>query len=311
MPRSMSEPAQSPRGAFLKSPHHAYLAACTLGAGFVTGEPLYLLLGATAYVLGWIYLPDFSFFRKWMEKRHSAAQQTAAAEEVTAFVQRRDALISSLHPKLREEYYRLAQVCRDIEVATGESDLTGEARLRKIDELMWMFLRLLTIQQSLETFLQTERSEPLPDALAEAEQEVGELNAEIEQLRQTGTVPDARERLLHSREERLEVLRKRLQRVEETEANLAVVLAEQERLSEQIKLIRADAVATKNSAALSARINASVAQLDETNKWLSELDQFRDLASDQPLPAARVGFQPQLAGQAPPAKERIRPRERA
>jgi hypothetical protein len=69
-------------------------------------------------------------------------------------------------------------------------------------------------------------------------------------------------------------------------------MAEQDRLAEQIKLIRADAVAMKNSDALSARISASVAQLNETSKWLSEMDQFKDLASEPPLPQKRVGYGP-------------------
>ena len=40
------------RREFLKSPHHAALAAATLGIGFATGEPLYFIIGAVAYVLG-------------------------------------------------------------------------------------------------------------------------------------------------------------------------------------------------------------------------------------------------------------------
>jgi hypothetical protein len=49
------------RREFFKSPHHAALAAATLGVGFATGEPLYFILGAAAYVLGWVYLPDLVF----------------------------------------------------------------------------------------------------------------------------------------------------------------------------------------------------------------------------------------------------------
>ena len=60
----MPEPTTSRWRAFLQSPHHAVMALATLGAGFATGEPLYFLAGATAYVLGWVYVPDLGFFRR-------------------------------------------------------------------------------------------------------------------------------------------------------------------------------------------------------------------------------------------------------
>ena len=85
-------------------------------------------------------------------------------------------------------------------------------------------------------------------------------------------------------------MRKRQQRIEQAQDNLALVVAEQDRLDQQIKLIRADAVATKNAEALTARIDATVEHLDQTNKWLSELDEFKDLVGDMPATEVRVGY---------------------
>ena len=319
----MTESAPSARSLFLKSPHHAYLALLTLGAGFVSGEPLYLLAGATAYVLGWIYLPDMPIFRRWVERRENAAKDAASRAEVAAFTKRRDALLASLPVKLRERYHTLAQVCRTIERAAAENEessalnLTTDTRLRKLDELMWMYLRLLSTQQSLELFLESERREDLPSAVADAEAETAQLTAELNETGR-GSGSEAKQRLLTSRLERLDVLRKRLQRVEETGTNLELVMAEQERLAEQIKLIRADAIATRNADALSARIDASVAHLTETNRWLSQLDEFKDLAGDLPMTERRLGFEPLNPPPLPTASEpssrarvKARGRERA
>ncbi|CAN5583569.1 hypothetical protein BH20VER1_BH20VER1_29400 [soil metagenome] len=292
----MSKLIASARRAFWRSPHHAAMALCTLGAGFATGEPLYFIIGASAYVLGWVYLPDTGWFRGWLDKRASADTDKAAAEELKQFARRREALLGSLSYELRERYQLLSRVCRDIEKATAENehlsklDVASDTRLRKVDELMWMYLRLLSIQQSLEMFLETERREDVHGAVLHAEEETIALEAEVSAL---GSSPGAenKQRLLSSRRERLEVLRKRMERVEEAGDNLELVVSEQERLAEQIKLIRADALATKNAAAVSARIDASVAHLNETNRWLSEMDQFRDLAGDLPLADARIGFE--------------------
>jgi hypothetical protein len=294
----MDEQAPNYHREFLKSPQHATLGLLTLGVGFATGAVLPLIAGATCYTLGWIYLPDLPFFRRWVDRRREAAKRAEDMQKVAAFVQRRDALIASLSPVRRECYSRLAAVCRDIETASADNllasaDPTTDPRLRKLDELMWTYLRLLGIQESLEQFLATERSENLPAVLKEAEAEAARLNTEVETLKAkgNGAALDTKQRYLGSRLERLEVLRKRQQRNEQAEANLALVVSEQERLDQQIKLIRADAVATKNAETLTARIDATVEHLDQTNKWLSEMDEFKDLVGDMPSTDLRVGYQ--------------------
>lgn len=310
----MAEATTSRWRAFLQSPHHAVMALGTLGAGFATGEPLYFIGGLTAYVLGWVYLPDTRFFQKWLEKRATAETSAAEAAELAQFRKRREAMLTALSSPLRERYHLLARVCRDIEKAAAESDdgselnLSAETRLRKIDELMWMYLRLLSMQQSLATFLETERREDLAGCVVEAEEEVRALENEVKAI--AGAAADSKQRVLESRRDRLDTLRKRLERVQEAASNLELVLSEQDRLAEQIKLIRADAVATKSASAVSARIDASVEHLNETNKWLAEMDQFRDLAGDLPMVPARIGFEP--TGPPPLSSgETARPRQRA
>lgn len=283
---------------FLKSPHHAGLALATLGAGFMTGEPLYLLIGGAAYILGWIYLPDMPLFRRWVERRRDAERSVAAQTEVAEFVKRRDAFLEQLSTARRSRYHTLSAVCRDIEVASADNSLSpndpaNDPRLRKLDELMWTFLRMLTIEEALDRFLETERREEVPRLLQEAEEEVAQLTADFEALKRKAANTaslDAKERLLGSRLERLEVLRKRLQRIEQAQANHALVISEQERLDQQIKLIRADAIASKNAETLAARIDATVEHLDQTNKWLAEMDEFRDLVGDIPSVPMRVGY---------------------
>ena len=303
----MDEPAPNYHREFFKSPQHAVLGLLTLGLGFLSAQLLGLIIGLSAYVLGWIYLPDLPFFRRWVDRRQESAKRAQESQKVADFVQRRDALVRSLTPPRRERYTRLSLVCRDIESATADNPLASpdsstDPRLRKLDELMWTYLRLLGIEQSLEQFLETERGENVPAVLKEAEAEAGRLGAEIDALKAKGgdATLETRQRYLSSRMERLEVLRKRQQRTAQAEANLALVVSEQERLDQQIKLIRADAVATKNAETLTARIDATVEHLDQTNKWLSELDEFKDLVGDMPPTELRVGYQPTIPSPVPP-----------
>lgn len=302
----MDEQAPNYRREFFASPHHAVMGLLTLGAGFLSANLLGLILGATCYVLGWIYLPDMPFFRGWVDRRREHARQAAEMQKVAEFIQRRDALLDSLSPSRRERYNLLAAVCRDIETAGADNPLAAaspgsDPRLRKLDELMWTYLRLLGIEESIEQFLEVERREDLPAMLKDAEAEAARLTAEVDSLKASGNSAslDTKQRYLGSRLERLEVLRKRRQRLQQAQENLALVVSEQERLDQQIKLIRADAIATKNAEALTARIDATVEHLDQTNKWLSELDEFKDLVADIPATEMRLGY----AASAPPRIE--------
>ncbi|MBI1853031.1 MAG: hypothetical protein HYR85_22035 [Planctomycetes bacterium] len=314
----MSEETPNYRREFAKSPHHVWLGIATLGLGLMSGLALPLIAGATAYVLGWIYLPDSGFFRRWTDRRHAEAKRKAALAEVAAFVKRRDAVLQGLSLRRRDRYAALAEVCRDIEKASADNPLASDdpqfdPRLRKLDELMWTYLRLLSIEESLEQFLEIERREEVPRLARDADEEARRLSAEVDALKQKGDSPalDAKQRFLGSRLERLEVLNKRLQRSQQAQENLELVVSEQERLVQQIKLIRADAVATKNASALTARIDATIEHLGETNKWLGELDEFKDLVGDMPATEMRVGFDAASATTAPKPIEPWRERETA
>jgi len=294
----MDEQAPNYHSEFFKSPHHAAFGVLTLGLGFLSAQLLPLIIGATIYTLGWIYLPDLPFFRRFVDRRRQSAAQVADAQRITEFVQRREAVLRSLSPEGRQCYNRLAAVCRDIENASADNLMTSanaatDPRLRKLDELMWTYLRLLGIQESLQKFLENERRENLPSILKGAETEARLLETELAGLKTKGdsAAVDTKQRYLSSRLERLEVLRKRQERFDQAEANAALVVSEQDRLEQQIKLIRADAVATRNAQTLTARIDATVEHLDQTNKWLSELDEFKDMVGDLPNTETRVGYE--------------------
>jgi len=312
----MDEQPPNYRREFLRSPHHASLGLLTLGAGFLSASLFGLIVGGTLYALGWIYLPDLPFFRRWVDSRYEAARRAAEMQKIAEFIRRRDALLDSLSSSRRERYLRLAAVCQDIETAGADNPLavanpTADPRLRKLDELMWTFLRLLGIEESLEKFLETERRDDLPNALKDAEAEAGRLQGEIEALKGkagSGSL-ETKQRYLGSRLERLEVLRKRHHRLLQAQENLALVISEQDRLDQQIKLIRADAVATKNAEALTARIDATVEHLDQTNKWLSELDEFKDLVADMPTTEMRVGYSVTAPPPLPVAQPPVRARQ--
>ncbi|MDH7502389.1 MAG: hypothetical protein QHJ82_06695 [Verrucomicrobiota bacterium] len=304
----MDDQQPSLRREFWRSPHHIWLGILTLGAGFVIAHPVALLVGAGAYALGWVYLPDMPFFRRWVERRQEEMKRAEESRAIAEFVRKRDLLLANLTPERRKRYMELGAVCRGIESATTDSLLGGagdDPRLRKLDELMWTYLRLLSIEESLERYLDAEWREDVPGLLRGAEDELERLQKEVDDLKARGAAGavESRQRLLGSCADRVEVLRKRLERISQARENLALVRSEQDRLDQQIKLIRADAVALKNASVLTARIDATVEHLDQTNKWLAEMDEFRDLVGDMPATERRIGFEPPVGGALPGGAE--------
>lgn len=312
-PHSMETSPLNYRREYWRSRFHLWWGFLTVGAGFVSADPLGLLVGVAAYALGWIYIPDFPIFRRRVDRRLEEEKRAVLLAQTREFVRRRDAQLEALTGSRLQRYQELARVCRDIERATAEApgnagDPPLDTRLRKLEELMWTYLRLLTIEQSLEVFLETERKEDVPRLARESEAECARLAADLERLKPGGAQPSlaAKQRLLTSRRDRQEVLQKRLQRAEQAQENLSLAISEQERLDQQIKLIRADAVASKNADALSARIDASVQHLEQTNKWLSEMSDFKDLVGDLPPADTRIGFGASIQQPATPPPRRAR-----
>ncbi len=311
-PLTATPPTPSYRRLFWKSRDHVWLALLTLGLGFASGEPLGLVIGVVLYALGQVYLPDTTRFRKKIDDQRLAADHAESAARERAFEAQRNQLLTALSSERRRRHQALAGVCQDITAAsaensTGELALSLDTRLRKLDELLWTYLRLLTIEQSLEVYLETERREQLPHAEQTATQEIAALEAELATGGDQNPALETRRKLLVSRRERLVALRQRITRVAQARANLDLALSEQERLVEQAKLIRADAVAHKNAESLGARIDLSIEHLAETNRWLSELSEFKDLTAQLPaLPAGSM-----VTASASPAARQPEPPHRA
>jgi len=288
----MFDPADNFFKRFLKSPPHLWLAGLTLGVGFLSANVVILGVCLGLYLLGWIHLPDTAMYKNWVKHHLDGLAQQADSAKIQAFIARRTALISQLSRERRSRYQELGNVCQEIIKATQDNNqIEGDdPRLRKLDELMWTFLRLLVMEGSLEGFIATESQEGLPEEVTVCKNEVAELEKQIAATPAGGNVA-IKQRLLDSKKEKLAALVKRQTRLEEAKDNQTLVASEQERLVEQIKLLRSDAIASRNTDALTDRINATVDHLNETNKLISEMDQFKDLvADDLPVTSARLGF---------------------
>lgn len=255
--------------AFARSPHHAWLALLTLGAGLATVSPLGILAGATAYALGWIYLPDSRPFNRWIEGKKRGNDDARLRD----FLYKRRQMYDALRDSNRQRYDALA---REIEALSSEFQRDPRLdpgivrhRCQRLSNLAWTYLRLIHTGEMLDRFIESEDPAELTRKIADMEKELA------------GIAPGTRSSLAESLASRLGSMKSRLEKRLGAEESRALAISEQERIAELVKLIRADHLASRDAGALSHEIDGAADQLDRTRDWLRGLE-FDSSPADVP-----------------------------
>ncbi|MDH3525387.1 MAG: hypothetical protein OES32_17580 [Acidobacteriota bacterium] len=257
-----------------------------LGVFAVLGlaNPGFWLLGAAVEVAYLFGLAGSPRFRKLVDGERLLRLQQGWDGRVHDAVER-------LIPPSQERYRRLLDQCRRILgiSATLESDSLGglrDMRGQSLNQLLWIFLRLLTSRQVILSNVK--------------ELDGPALEREIEQLekRLAGIESGTGEALRRSLEGTLEIRRKRLENLERATASLRVTEAELERIEQQVELIREETAVGGKPEFLSARLDAVTSSMTEASRWMDENSDLFSALGDEGDRAAMADL-PSL----PPALE--------
>jgi hypothetical protein len=274
--------------AFLKSGDHAALALLTLGATFASGVPLALVIGAALYVVGWVYLPDRAGFRAKVDARADAADSAREATALTELQAQREKLFAMLDTAARRRYEELARVCTDIEEQLSAAPADAGYPTGKIDGLMWSYLGLLATERNLQAYLAKEEVEDFPARIAAVEADLARLDAELAKTAPESPAYEGKFRLVGSKREGLDAVRRRHEQFSRSLDNLAIVRAEQTRIEEQLKLLRADLFAAQSAGQFTQRISDTIDSLSTGSRVAAELTpSMPELPS---LRTRRVGY---------------------
>lgn len=233
------------------------------------GELLYLFLKATS-----------PRFRKLIEGERLLAAQESWAEKVNRAVER-------LSPSSRERYRQLLGQCRlTLGISdTLDTDSLGnfrDLRARSLNQLLGIFLRLLTSREVIVANVQhLDRTE---------------LEGEIAALEKRLTEAAEDSALERSLSGTLDIQRKRLDNLTRADENLQVINAELERIEQQIELIREESAVSGRPEMLSMRLDAVTSTMSETSRWMDEHTDFFDSLAGQPM-VAELPELPELPAQ--------------
>jgi hypothetical protein len=232
-------------------------------------NPGFWFLGAAAEVAYLGSLSSSSRFQKLVQGERLAERAQDHDQRVSSAFQR-------LGSASQSRYRALVGECRQIlglAAPQGGADVFQGLRTGNLNELLWLFMRLLTSrEQILGTQARVNRAE-----LAEA----------IAGLRTRAEAADPDSPLARSLWATLSIQEKRIENLEAAADNLAVVDAELERIEQQVRLIREESAVSGGPEMLSARLDAVSSTLTETSRWMdSNADIFSSLESDDDLAAS-------------------------
>lgn len=236
-------------------------------------NPGFWFLGAATEVAYLGLLSSSSRFQRLVRGEHLAAQAQDRDDRVQAAFQN-----LSRHSQTR--YRDLVSECRQIlglAAAEGSSDVFRGLRTGKLNELLWLFMRLLTSrEQILNTQARVKR--------ADLEENIASLRKRVETV-------ESESPLARSLSATLSIQVKRLENLENATQNLAVVDAELERIEHQVRLLREESAVSGGPEVLSSRLDAISSSLTETSRWM---DKHADLFGSEETSDALSGSLPTL-----------------
>ena len=212
-------------------------------------------------------------------------QRTVAAAHLSSEPSEEDRRLLDAIAKLsssdRECYVSFTARCRsilDLQRQTAGIDTTGlDAQSEGLNRLSWMYLKLLLARHAID--------EVLADPKDAGRQDPAARRAALERQLNDPSIDADLKRSLSAQ---LEILDQRLARRREAQRKRDFITAEQNRIEQQVELIREQAALSTDPESLSQRIDAITATLGSTSQWIRDQQQvlgsMEDLLTDAPPP---------------------------
>lgn len=240
-----------------------------------------VLAGEVAY-LG--FLGTHPKFQQYVEAQEAKAGRPQEAMVSPELIVRR--LLSALPGNLIQRFEGLRTRClelRQIAQEMRDPQRVGtpmpleEMQLAGLDRLLWIYLRLLFTQHSLEKFLQKTSEQQILLDIKNTEARLQPLSAE-------GTDPQ-RQRLRKSLEDNLETSRARLANYAKARDNSELLKVEIERLENKIRSLTEQAVNRQEPDFVAGRVDEVVAGMVQTERTMNDLQFLTGLeTADEAVP---------------------------
>ena len=169
------------------------------------------------------------------------------------------------YSRLRDRCLRLGQIATDLKTPTDYNPNAGLESLqtRGLDRLLWVYLRLLFSQHSLESFFDTVSAERMQHDLARVKGQLAKLGPDDT----SGHNAKIRRTLLDNQA----TVQERLDNYTQAESNHQFVSLELERVENKIKSLAEITVNRQDPEYISGQIDAVASSMKETERTMNDL----------------------------------------
>jgi hypothetical protein len=205
-------------------------------------------------------------FRAYVDAQEAKACRQEGAVSVEQTLR---SILQSLPPKAVERFHLLRTQClelRQIALAIrepGSSSVLEQSQLAGLDRLLWIFIRLLFTQHSLERFLQKTNE-------AQIQKDITRLEG---QLRDVANVADEtqRQKFAKTIEDNLQTCRDRLANCQKARANYEFIQLEIDRLDNKIRSLSELAVNRQEPDFISGQVDQVTSSMIQTERTMNDL----------------------------------------
>lgn len=242
------------------------------GFSLLSGHPEIGFALVAAVELAWLgFVGTHPTFRKYVDHRES--EQLKESGEKSAEYRMRQ-MINSLPRGAQQRFEQLMERCEELrkiskqyQAAHGAGETVGsisDVRLSGLDRLMWLFLKLLYTENSLNRFFET-------TTIDEIEKEIRQVTNRLEREK-SRPENKQRERIIATLQDSLQTCQQRRTNFEQARDSYELVKAEQKRLENKIRSIAEMGISKGDPGTLSSQVDAAAGSIQETEKTLGELE---------------------------------------
>jgi hypothetical protein len=233
-----------------------------------------VLAGEIAYLGGLISIPRF---RKAIDAQVYQEAQPVRTAQGVAPSQSLAEIVNSLSQDSRRRFEALRARCLEMRTIArgvgGQSTAsTEDLSTPALDKLLWIFLRLLRSQQSLDQFLRS-------TSVAQIQERLAQAKAKLESA-------PADERFRRSLQDSVAAQEMRLSNYQRASANAEFVKLESDRIEAKIQALAESSVNRQDPDTLSSQIEGVSESVQSTEVAIRELQQITGLVDQMQEPPA-------------------------
>ena len=265
--------------------NHWNLLGLAGGIGFsLMSSPAIGLPLVAAVELAWLGFvgthPRFQNYVDVIDNEATRTQDAAATDE------RMKKMFAALPRGLQNRFTAILKQCHELRsIGQGyqaassatEDGSVSELRMTGLDKLLWLYLKLLYTEFSLNRFFETTSAEQIQKDLDQVQERLKRENQ-----RQAGT---QRDRIIATLKDNLQTCEQRLVNFGQARDSYELIRAEQQRLETRIRSLAEMSISHGDPGTISTQVDSVAGSVAETEKTLDDLKFVTGLSSfDESVP---------------------------